>query len=147
MVASKVRFSWYIRALVTWSLISCWRCLRRSRSSCKDCSRSFCWHACSEALTHALPAPPPAAPAVGAGLRCNSCAETIMFTCYVVLLTKVFYLRLLFLEHAAPALTVILERVLTYSRIEPRGRACGVVNEVYFSFRRGRLLPAVRQRP
>lgn len=34
-----------IKKMVTWRMISCCLCLRRSRSICKDCRRSFCWQA------------------------------------------------------------------------------------------------------
>lgn len=51
-------------------MISCWRCLSRSRSICSDCRRSFCWQACRDALAQ----PPPAAPAPATGVRCKCCA-------------------------------------------------------------------------
>lgn len=52
----------------TWRLISCWRCFKRSLSSCNDCSLSF-WHAWSGELAQALaPGAPPA------GVRCKSWA-------------------------------------------------------------------------
>lgn len=75
---------------LTWRMISCWRIFKRSRSICRECSRSFCWLSCSDCdrpdtLSHDVEPDGSTAPDVGARCRCTAVETSKMrvWTCPV----------------------------------------------------------------